>query len=121
MGFAFNRLLKDADTKLKMHSVHITEEQTNRLTNEEIPRQVTTAGERQKTQYHGWDFSGYSWISGFRCLSESNKNGTEMPFECDLSPCRIETLILSHLYIIQRSRISKMQKEDKVHTLHQWM
>ena len=26
------------------------------------------------TYMHGWDFSGYSWISGFRYVSKSNKN-----------------------------------------------
>ena len=45
---------------------------------------------------HGWDFSGYSWILGFRYLSESNKNGFEMHFECELSPYRIQTLTWSH-------------------------
>ena len=30
-----------------------------------------------------WDISGYSQISGFRCLLESNENGVEMHFEPD--------------------------------------
>ena len=33
----------------------------------------------------GGDFSGYSWISGFRCLSESIKNGVEIHFEHDFT------------------------------------
>ena len=37
-----------------------------------------------------WDFSGYSWISGFRFLSECNKNNIEMHFECDFVPFRIQ-------------------------------
>ena len=32
---------------------------------------------------HGWDFSGYRQVYGFRFLSESNKNGVEMNFEVD--------------------------------------
>ena len=28
----------------------------------------------------GWAYSGYSWISGFRCLSERKKKGFEMHF-----------------------------------------
>ena len=32
---------------------------------------------------HGWDFSGYSQISGIGFLSWSNKNGVEMYFECE--------------------------------------
>ena len=33
------------------------------------------------TNPHGWDFSGYSQISGFRYCLESNKHGFEMHFE----------------------------------------
>ena len=33
---------------------------------------------------HGWDFSGYSQISGIGFLSWSNKNGVEMYFECEV-------------------------------------
>ena len=47
--------------------------------------------------HRGWDFSGCSWISGFRCLSESNKNGVELHFKCDFSQLRLQTLIRSHL------------------------
>ena len=42
---------------------------------------------------HGWDLSGYSRISGFRYLSESNKTGFEMHFEYEF---RIQTLTWSH-------------------------
>lgn len=45
---------------------------------------------------HGWDFSGHSWISGLRLLSESNKNGAEMHLECDFSPFKIQALTQSH-------------------------
>ena len=31
---------------------------------------------------HGWEFSGYSWISGIRYFSESNENYIEMYFKC---------------------------------------
>ena len=40
---------------------------------------------------HGWDFIGYSWIPGFRYLSESNRNVVEMHFEWEISPFRIQT------------------------------
>ena len=40
---------------------------------------------------HGWDFSSYSRISGFRFRSETNRNGGEMHFECDFAPLRIQT------------------------------
>ena len=46
-----------------------------------------------RTEMHGWDFSSYSRISGFRLLSENNKNGVEMHFE--LSPLRIQNLTQS--------------------------
>ena len=46
--------------------------------------------------HHGWDFSGCSRISGFRFLSNSNKNGLEIHFEFDFSPFRIQTVTLSH-------------------------
>ena len=35
-------------------------------------------------------------MSGFRFLSESNKNGVEVHLECDFSPLRIQTLTQSH-------------------------
>ena len=38
----------------------------------------------------------YSPISGFRFLSECNKNSAEVHFECEFSPSRIQTLTLSH-------------------------
>ena len=41
--------------------------------------------------WHGWDFSGYSWISGFKYLSENNKNGFAVHFECEFSPVKIQT------------------------------
>ena len=44
---------------------------------------------------HGWDFSGYSWISEFGYLSESNNSGFEVHFECKFSTFRIQTLIWS--------------------------
>ena len=44
----------------------------------------------------GWNFSGHSRFSGFRYLSESNENGTEMQFECESSPLKIQTLTISH-------------------------
>ena len=44
----------------------------------------------------GWDFSGYSQISGLRIFSESNKNVVEMHFQCDILPSRIQTLNQSH-------------------------
>ena len=46
--------------------------------------------------------SGYSRISGFkiRFLSEGNKNGFEMHFECERSPFRIQTLAWSHPCIL---------------------
>ena len=47
---------------------------------------------------HGWDFSGFSWISGFRCISGSNKNGFGMHFEVEFSPFRIQTLAWSHAW-----------------------
>ena len=43
-----------------------------------------------------WDFSGYSRISRFRCLSESNENGFKVHFECEFSPFRIQMLTWSH-------------------------
>ena len=45
--------------------------------------------------WHGWDFSGYSWISGFKYLSENNKNGFAVHFECEFSPVKIQTSIWS--------------------------
>ena len=64
--------------------------------------------------FHGWVFSGHSWISEFRFLSESNKNGGEMHFECDFSPFRIQTLtqslpccslvVLSEQYLVPRKK-----------------
>ena len=41
---------------------------------------------------HGWDFSGYSWFSGFRYLSESCKNGLRCIFSVifHLSEFRLE-------------------------------
>ena len=44
---------------------------------------------------YGWDFSRYRWISGFRCLSEGNKNGFdfEMHFECEVSTFRNFNLV----------------------------
>ena len=45
---------------------------------------------------HGWEYSGYSQISGFRFLSEGNQNGVEMHLECDVSPFRIQSLTQSH-------------------------
>ena len=33
--------------------------------------------------FHGWDFSGYSQISGIDYIPESNKNGFEMHSECE--------------------------------------
>ena len=47
---------------------------------------------------HGWDFSGHSWVLGFRYFSESNKNSFEMHFDCDFSPFRTQTLTWSHPY-----------------------
>ena len=49
---------------------------------------------------HWCDFSGYIRISGFRFLSESNKNGVEMHFECDFPSFRIQTLTQSHPCIV---------------------
>ena len=44
----------------------------------------------------GGDFSGYSRISRFRYLSESNQNGVEMHFECDFSHFRIQSVNWPH-------------------------
>ena len=43
--------------------------------------------------HHGWDFSGYHQISGLRFLSQSNKHGFEVHFECYFSPLRIQTAL----------------------------
>ena len=45
---------------------------------------------------HECNLSGYHHISGFRCLSESSKNGFEVHFECEFLPFRIQTLTWSH-------------------------
>ena len=45
---------------------------------------------------HGWDFSGYSQISWFKYLSESNKNCFETHFEYGFSPVMIQTLTWFH-------------------------
>ena len=58
-------------------------------------------------QCHGLDFSGYSQISGFRYLSERNKTGVEMHFECDFSPFRIQTLTRSHPSNKQQQRLRR--------------
>ena len=42
----------------------------------------------KKKKKHRWDFSGYGQISGFKFLSESNENGAEVHFECELAPFR---------------------------------
>ena len=44
---------------------------------------------------HGWDFSSCSQILGFRFLSESNENSTEMHFACYFASFRMQTLTLS--------------------------
>ena len=44
-------------------------------------------------RHFGWDLSGHSKMTGFRYLSESNRNGFEMHFESEFSPSRIQTLI----------------------------
>ena len=53
----------------------------------------------------GWAFSGYSWISGFTCLSESIRNGFGMcvNFECEFLPFRLRTLTWSHSWICSNS------------------
>ena len=58
--------------------------------------QPVMGGTFQTTARHGWDISNYSLISGFRSLTECNKHGAGMHFECNFSPSRIQTLILSH-------------------------
>ena len=52
----------------------------------------------------GWDFLGYSWISGFRYHSESNKNVVEMHFGCDIWLCRIQTLTQSYPRVVKQDR-----------------
>ena len=47
-------------------------------------------------QMHGWDFPGYSWISGCRYLSECIKNGFETHFECEFTFFGIQTIIRLH-------------------------
>ena len=53
---------------------------------------------------HGWDFSGYSHISGFRYLSESNKNGFEMHFESEFWHFRIQNWKIWKLLLRPRAR-----------------
>ena len=60
-----------------------------------------------RTEMHGWDFSGYSRISGFRLLSENNKNGVEMHFE--FSPLRIQNLTQSHPWKCKREKNNVQQ------------
>ena len=47
---------------------------------------------KQLISQQGWEYSGYSQISGVKFLSKSNKNGVEIHFECDCSPFRIQTV-----------------------------
>ena len=47
---------------------------------------------------HRWDLAGYNLISGVKFLSESNKNGIEVHFECDFLLSLVQTWPLSHSY-----------------------
>ena len=62
---------------------------------------------------HWWDFSGYSQISGFRFLSESNKNSVEMPLSVifplsgfKLFPCPTHILAWFQLQMHIRSNFA---------------
>ena len=52
---------------------------------------------------HRWDFSVYSWISGFRSHSETEKAmkmvNTEMHSECDFSSFRIQGKTVLPMYM----------------------
>lgn len=69
--------------------------------------------EKRNTKSHlqcmGRTLQAYSWISEFRFLPESNKNGTQMHFKCDFLPLRIQTFTESN-YV---KTVATLQKDMK--------